>query len=173
MEYFHSIKDSDIFENPFPEPESYTERPTAKGFVIDDEGKIALLNVHEGILFGLPGGGIEEKETPEQAFIRECEEEVGCTVEIIAKIGTVQQTRNGSAKKYIIHYFVAKVVGEKGTPTTTEEAEKRVEFSWYSEEEVESLLGKQIPNISNGEYPHNFNARTHLVAFEKYLEMKK
>lgn len=171
MDYFYSLKDSDIFENPSDEPKQYTIRPTSKGFVIDSDDKIALL--HVGSLYGLQGGGIEKGETSEVGFIRECEEEIGCKVEIISYIGKVLQTRFKLAKKYEIHYFVAKVIGEKGKPTTTEEDEKSIPFEWYSESEVLTLLKTQIPAIPKEDYPMQFNGRTHLAAFKKYLEMKK
>jgi len=46
MEYFSIIKDSDIFENPLPEPEMYTSRPTVKGIVSDADGDISVLTIH-------------------------------------------------------------------------------------------------------------------------------
>lgn len=85
MEYFHSIKDSDIFENPTPEPEEYVSRPTVKGIVVDSEGRIAFLSNGEHSLF--PGGGVEKGESLEYAFIRECKEEIGCGVKITSSLG--------------------------------------------------------------------------------------
>ncbi len=170
MQLFSIIKDSDIFENPTPEPLEYTIRPTAKGFVFDSDGNIALLAIREG--YGLPGGGVETGETFEEAFVRECQEEIGCDVEIISIIGSAEQYRAKDAKKYMFVYFVAKVVGEKGTPTTSQNDEHGIEIVWFSKEKTKDVLEKQLQEIPESEYVRWFNFRTHLSAFKKFLEMK-
>ncbi len=171
MQPFLILSESDIFENPAKEPEVYVSRPTAKGFVIDNEGNIALLHVHD--VCGLPGGGIEEHETPEVAFVREILEEIGCNIQIKSYIGLAIQNRARAGKKQEIHYFVADVIGEKGKPTTTEEDEKNVPWTWNSPTEVLAFFKKQIPLIAKENYAMQFNGRTHLAAFEKYLEESK
>jgi 8-oxo-dGTP diphosphatase len=170
MEYFYTIKDADIFGDPAPEPKEYTVRPTSKGFVFDDEGRVCLLNV--GSLFGLPGGGIEEGETPEQAFIRECKEEIGCFVEIISSVGTVLQTKAKQAKKYEIHYFVGKVIGEKGKPEPASDTDTTFTFEWHPESELLSIFENQLPHIPKENYVMQFNGRTHLAALKKHLGTK-
>ncbi len=60
----------------FLNPESATEdevktwdvREAARGIVIDDEGKIAMLHVSKNNYYKLPGGGIDEGEDKETAF---------------------------------------------------------------------------------------------------------
>jgi ADP-ribose pyrophosphatase YjhB (NUDIX family) len=172
MEYFHSIKDSDIFENPLPEPVEYIDRPTVKGLVFDSEGKIPLLFGNGYGLF--PGGGIEEGEVSEEAFIRECKEEIGCNIEIVSKIGTAVQFRAKQQRRYVVDFFVAKVVNEKGVPTTDQVDELACEVKWLSPEEVRKSFLELINWLPQDEYYQtNFNSRTHLAALEKYLEMKK
>lgn len=172
MTYIVTLQDKDIFGVPRNDSGNYSVRPTSKGFVIDTNGSICLLQV--GDFYGLPGGGIEDGETPEQAFIRECKEEIGCDVHIEKKLGVALQVRDRTAKKYEIHYFVAKVVGEKGVPTTTQDDEKDVGFNWMPQGKVGSLLEEQIARIPmnesdlhtlSGGYALAFNARTHMQAF--------
>lgn len=110
MGYFSIIKDADIFENPGEEPKEYTVRPTAKGIVLDNDGKIALLSNGEHSLF--PGGGVDKGETYEQAFIRECKEEIGCDIEVLHAIGNAMHMRGKSMMKYEVHFFVGRVVGK-------------------------------------------------------------
>lgn len=138
MNYFLTIKDSDIFENPVEEPAEYKVRPTAKGVVIDGEGKITLLSNGEHSLF--PGGGVEDGESFEEAFIRECKEEIGCDVEIISHLGEALQSRAKSATTYNVHFFVGRVVGEKGAPTTTELGELACTISWLTPDEILRVL---------------------------------
>lgn len=167
MEPFFVLHESDIYDAPHAEPVSYVSRPTAKGFVIDNDGMIALLHIRN--LSGLPGGGIEEGETKEEAFVREIQEEIGCTIQILSYIGLAVQCRARLGKRQEIHYFVAKVIGEKGLPTTTEEDEKNIPWLWHSEDEVLSILKKQIKDVPLDDYVMQFNCRTHLAAFQKYM----
>lgn len=170
MEQFLVLRDSDIFDNPLPEPEEYIVRPTVKGVVIDEEGNIGLLSIREQV--GFPGGGVELGETFEEAFIRECDEEIGCLVEIVSTIGKAKQYRAKDGKEYDLIYFVAKVVGEKGSPSTSQDDELGVQVVWFSEEKTKEILEKQIDEIEEFEYARQFNFRTHLAAFKKYLEVK-
>lgn len=172
MEYFHTIKDSDIFDNPLPEPESYIDRPTVKGLVFDKDNKIALI-CHPTENYGfLPGGGIEQEETPEEAFVRECMEELGCDIEIISEIGTTLQLRAKDSRKFETRFYVAKVVGEKGIPTTTQEDELDVKIKWFTEEELNKQLEEQTRFKSPDWYIRQFNSHTHFAALQKYLEDK-
>ena len=70
------------------EEEVYPELKTIKGaenkfrkavraVVFDDENKVALINVLNRSYYKLPGGGIEESESMEDALKRECLEEIG------------------------------------------------------------------------------------------------
>lgn len=169
MEYFSVLKDSDIFENQTIEPDVYEPRLTVKGIVLDVDNKIAILSNGEHSLF--PGGGVEEGETLEAGFTRECKEEIGCDVEIISKIGEALQFRAKNKKKYDIHFFVAKVIGEKGRPTTTQEGELSCILSWSNNEEILKILENQISQIREDDYPAHFNCRTQLAAFKTFLKL--
>lgn len=171
MYYFSSIKDADVFENPALEVGEYTLRPTAKGIVLDSDGNIALLSNGEHSLF--PGGGVEEGETYEEAFIRECKEEIGCDVGVLYSIGDAAHFRAVSMKKYETRFFVAKVLGEKGSPTSTAPGELACTISWLAEHEILKILEEQLPYIRIDDYAAHFNCPTHLEAFKKYLGMKK
>ncbi len=169
MKIFSTIKDLEIFENPIPEPKEYTPRPTVKAVVIDNENKIALVGTqNHRTLF--PGGGVEGGETLEQALIRECKEEIGCDIEITDELGIGIQYRAKSTQRYDVYFFVAKVVGEKGERTTTQEDEQGATLKWLSPEEILTTLESQIHNIKDDEYAPQFNCRTHLDAFRGYLK---
>jgi ADP-ribose pyrophosphatase YjhB (NUDIX family) len=173
MEYFHSIKDSDIFENPEAEPENYTDRLTVKGLVFNNENKIALL-WHPTEHYGLfPGGGIELDETEEEAFIRECKEKIGCDVVIESKIGTGVQYRAKDGRKFTIHFFVARVVGEIGKPTTTQEDELSIQTKWLTESELREQLNDQTLFKHPEWYQRQFNSHSHYAALQKYRADKK
>jgi len=52
----------------------YTKRPGAYGIIENDDGLIAVIKTKTG--YFLPGGGIEENESPEECLARECLEEI-------------------------------------------------------------------------------------------------
>ena len=141
--------------------------------VFNADQKIALL-MHPTEGYGLlPGGGIEEGETEEDAFVRECKEELGCDVDIISKIGTAVQYRSKDSRRYEIHFFAAQVNGEIGVPTTTQEDELSSVITWLSKEDILKQLQEQVLFKSNEWYQRQFNSRTHLAAIEKYLRAQK
>ena len=168
MEYFSIIKDSDIFEDPTAEPKEYITRLTVKGLVFDSDNKIALLCNPIG--YGLlPGGGVEKEENLESAFMRECREELGCQIEITSKIGVAIQLRDRQGQKYEIHFYVSKILGEKGTPTTQQEDELQATIKWLTLEELHQQLEYQVSTIKKDYYQTQFNSRTHLAALKLYL----
>ena len=82
------------------------------GIILVEDGKLALIERHRAGLhyFTFPGGGVDEGETPEQAAIREAEEELGIQVVIEQKVADVFF----NAKPQ--YYFLArKTGGEFGT----------------------------------------------------------
>ncbi len=170
MEYFLTIKDTDIFPDSAVEMKEYVVRPTSKGIVIDGDGGIALLTARGHGLF--PGGGIEMGETKEEAFIRECNEEIGCNVMITSYLGQFDQYRAQDKKKYEVHFFVAHVIGEKGRPTTTQAGELACVLTWETKEAIGEILVQQLHTIPLDEYPSQFNCRTHLGVWRKFLEEK-
>jgi 8-oxo-dGTP diphosphatase len=64
-------------------------RVGAYAVVVDDRERILLALWNEGPTpaWTLPGGGVEEAETPEQAAVREAREETGYDVELTGLLG--------------------------------------------------------------------------------------
>lgn len=52
---------------------------------MDDEQRMLMLQYAAG-LWGLPGGGMEYKETPQEAVVRECKEELGVDVRDVSDL---------------------------------------------------------------------------------------
>ncbi len=90
------------------------------GIILIEDDKLALIERHRAGLhyFAFPGGGVDEGESPQQAAIREAEEELGILVEIKQKVAEV--IFNGNTQ----YYFLAeKISGEFGTGTGEEYGE--------------------------------------------------
>lgn len=87
-------------------------RDSARGIHLRD-GKLLLMHLRKIDAFKLPGGGIEPGESPEQALIREVQEESGRRVipSSIQPFGAVLVRRAGSRGEEIFqqtsfHYFI-------------------------------------------------------------------
>src|SRR5512141_2300304 len=83
------------------------------GIVLIEDNKVALIERHRAGFnyFVVPGGGVNEGESPEQAAIREAMEELGIQVAIKQKVAEIQLGR----KSRQVYYLVDQVGGEFGT----------------------------------------------------------
>jgi 8-oxo-dGTP diphosphatase len=118
-------------------------RCSARGIVVDEEGRIGMLYVKESDGYGLPGGGIDEGESIADAFLREMKEEIGCDCEIIRELGYVEQNHARHNVVWTSYYFLARLIGEKGTPSYTEEELKETLFvEWHTPENAIQLIGQ-------------------------------
>jgi len=93
----------------------------------------------------LPGGKINTGETPEDAIIRECQEETGYTVALTRKIRASQnltwEKKDGSKLLTHVICFEARPVKEGRRPFDP----KVSDVQWFTEDEINSL------DLLNGE----------------------
>lgn len=90
------------------------------GIILIENNKLALIERQRNGLhyFAFPGGGIDEGESPEQAAVREAEEELGVVVEVQQKAAEV--FINGNTQHY---FLVGRISGDFGTGTGEEYGE--------------------------------------------------
>lgn len=135
------------------EAESYKLREAARAVVIDQNNQIALLKVGRDRYYKLPGGGIEKGEDRMIGLERECQEEIGCDIEVVGEIGFTVEYWKEDDEKQTSYCYVAKVKGEKGEPHFTE-SERVRDFSviWVSYDEAIHLMKECAPIQFEGEY---------------------
>lgn len=161
----------------FPEKEdnkekiNFEDRITGKAIVFDDDKNVALIGTKVNSFYLLPGGGIDQGESIEVGIIRECLEEIGCNVELKMSIGTIDDYRNRDKKHCINYCYTAKLVGEKGELTLTEDEKKNgLHVIWVPLEEAIKILEKEVGQLKRGEvtfYNTGFNIlRDHLFLKE-------
>ena len=90
MKLITKVTDEDIGEE-IVEMKEPIYRKAARGIVLDEQGNMAVFYKENKNMYKLPGGGLEENESFEEAFIRETKEEVGCEVEIIDCMGYIEE----------------------------------------------------------------------------------
>lgn len=109
----------------------------ARGIILDCNNKIAILNKKNKNEYKLIGGGIENEETPEDAFIREALEESGCIVEIDECIGTIEEIKSHDNFKQISYVFISHVKeNTEITHYTTKEIDEGSKVIWMNLEDA-------------------------------------
>ena len=98
------------------------------GIILIEEDKLALIERYRAGIhyYAFPGGGIDEGESPEQAAIREAEEELGIVVRVKLKVAEV--LFSGSSQFY---FLVEKISGKFGTGTGEEYGEYNPIYGSY------------------------------------------
>ena len=83
----------------------------------NDHTQVLLVKRRDIPVWVLPGGGMDPDETPEEAALREAQEETGLEVKITRKVAEYLPVNRMTR---LTHVFECSVVS--GTPTSTEEA---------------------------------------------------
>ncbi len=99
-------------------PFEYTDhdRPTARAIVFDDEDFFYFVRAVrdddfvKGTVIETAGGGVESGEDLYTAVKREAQEELGATVEVLCKIGVVDDYYNLIHRHNINNYFLCKAL---------------------------------------------------------------
>ena len=87
------------------------------GVVLIEKGRVALIERHRAgkHYYTFPGGGVKKGETPEDAAVREMEEETGLRVTVQRKLAEIYFELSEQ-----VYYLVDKLDGEFGTGTGKE-----------------------------------------------------
>lgn len=132
------------------EAQAYPVREAARAIVLDSENKIALLHVSKRNYYKLPGGGIEVGEDRATALRRECQEEIGCDVEVVREIGMITEYRKMFTLTQVSHCYLARVKGAKGVPHLEEgEIEDGFKEVWLSYGDVERAMAESVATSPN------------------------
>jgi 8-oxo-dGTP diphosphatase len=98
----------------------YPDRPGAFS-IVERDGKVALVRVTfegGGGRTDLPGGGLDEGESPEDAAIRECGEEAGLVIAVEAEVVRADHyfvNEKGVSRNTRGVFFAARVVREEAS----------------------------------------------------------
>ena len=149
------------------EVEKFNVRKAVRAVVYDKDGNVAMLNVSKQNYHKLLGGGVEAGEDLLMALKRECQEEIGCDIEVFGEIGEIVEYRKIFQLKQISRCYLAKVVGQKSKPAfTQEEADNGFQIHWLPINEAVFVL--------NSDQALNDEGRLYIVPRDKtFLEIVK
>jgi mutator protein MutT len=109
------------------------------GSLIVEDGEILLLYRKDNEHWEVPGGKVEEDESPTEAAIREAEEEIGGEISLQKPFYTGEFQHNG--EMFLWNGYVAKI--KSGEPKIQED--KFRELKWFKGSELDEL--ELAPNL--------------------------
>jgi 8-oxo-dGTP pyrophosphatase MutT (NUDIX family) len=109
--------------------DSFKSRIAARTIVFDDN-KVALIYIRKHNYYMLPGGGIDDNDIA-AGLSREIMEELGCKVEIMNEIGTIEIYFDRWKQKQTDHCYIArKISDDKDISRTDFEIEEGHDVIW-------------------------------------------
>ena len=170
MDLICKITDKDISEE-YMELENPKIRLASRGIVIRDDGKIAIFNKSKKNEYKLPGGGIENDETPEDTFKREVLEETGCVVEIIKKLGITEEYKYKTNFKQISNVYLGKVLEDtKQLNITEKEKNEGSRIIWETPKRALELIKNCYDNLLASDYDSIYVTKFVVLRDSKILE---
>ncbi|MBQ9319143.1 MAG: NUDIX domain-containing protein [Bacilli bacterium] len=170
MNLICKLTDEDIGEN-YVELNNPLIRMSARGIVIRNDGKIAIFHKLLKNEYKLPGGGIENDETPEDAFKREVLEETGCVVEIIEKLGLTEEYKYKTNFKQISNVFIGKVIEDtKKLSVTQKEKDEGAQLLWESPQNALLLIQDSFNKVVASKYESVYMTKFIVLRDQKILE---
>jgi 8-oxo-dGTP pyrophosphatase MutT (NUDIX family) len=126
--------------------------PAANAAVLDDRGRLLLVQRSSTGKWQLPGGHMEVGESIEEACIRETREEIGLKVEPVHLVGVYSSPReiteypDGTRNQGVTLLFRCEIRDGEQRP-----GEESSDSGWFTEDEIESLplMGDQPQRIAD------------------------
>lgn len=169
MKLIRTITEHDFHRQTNPDTwPSFKERLGARAVMINENYEIALMHVSNWNYYKLPGGGIDEGESIEQALRRELHEEAGVDeIEILGEIGEIDEIREEMMKKSIHYCYLVKLIGTLSAPKQTDkEIEEGYQIIWAKN------LDEAIRLVESGKPPAYgpYFERLRELTFLQYLK---
>jgi len=130
-----------------PVDQYYRELPMmtgSAGLVIIKNGKLLLQETAYKDGLEIPGGTMDANESPLRAAIRECQEELGVTPEIIRNICEHHKSANGEKLHSVHHLFL----GSLGKQKISIDYEEVGRLHWVPIEKAVAKIAKERPDLA-------------------------
>ena len=100
------------------------------GIIIEQDGKILLIDRSDGLGYTVPGGIVRYRETVEQCVLREAHEETGYSVKITGLVGVYSRLDRDPRFRAVAIAYKGSIID--GSPHGSGEGE----LCWHAPEEV-------------------------------------
>jgi len=148
MKFIKYITDSKLGHKTSVETgEGWNVRQAVRAVLFNDNDKVALMHIAKYDVYKLPGGGVDEGESLDEAFTREMLEETGCEAKKTDTIGITIEKRDQWKMFQISHCFIAKAKKVKRLELTDEEKESGFSLHWV--ESIDKALELVSKNKSD------------------------
>ncbi len=102
----------------------------------NEENEVLMVRSHDYKGWGVPSGGIEKGETPEECCIREVKEETGYDIRITEKLFVKETVIKGINVR--THYFKVETIGESEGINDLDKS--IIEAAWKSLSDLKNLI---------------------------------
>jgi ADP-ribose pyrophosphatase len=144
MKLIRRISDSDIFTGAKILIETVS-RYASRGVLIDDQNNVAMMYMAQLNLYKLPGGGIEEGEPKEEAFLREIKEETGYSAEITHELGYIEEHKNSNEFMQLSYCYIAKAWGKASAVDLSEsELDLGMHVKWMTCDQALEVMSESL-----------------------------
>jgi len=115
--------------------------PSVSVLVLDELDRLMLVRHADSGLWGLVGGAVEVDERPDDAAVRETEEETGLHVELTRLVTTLGGPRfrvryaNGDETAYVTIVFEARALGGLQKP----DGDEVLDLGWFGRRELTTI----------------------------------
>ena len=150
--------------------ETFTKTRSGSRAVIICNGKILLSHETKSGWWLVPGGGMEENETPEECCIREVKEETGYIVLPIREFLILYEYYE--EYRYISHYFVCEVTGKGQMNLTEAELKRGLEPQWIPLRDAVEMFARHQDYADVSEEKRGSYLREYTALLE-YIEAKQ
>ena len=143
--------------------ETFTKTRAGSRAVVVRDGMILLSHETVSGWWLVPGGGMEEGETPEECCVRETEEETGLIVRPLKKFLTLYEYYE--EYRYISHYFVCGAAGEGHMRLTDAEKRRGARPEWIPIRDAVEIFSRHqsyaaVSEEKRGAYLREYTALT-------------
>ena len=148
--------------------ENYTKTREGSRAIIVEDGKILLTHELNSGWWLIPGGGLEEGETPEMCVIREVEEETGLIVRPVRQFLTLHEYYK--EYRYTGYIFICEVSGKGRMNLTDAEKKRGVQPEWISLQDAIDMFSKHESYAEESEEKRGSYQREY-VTLQEYLKL--
>jgi ADP-ribose pyrophosphatase YjhB (NUDIX family) len=116
-----------------PDRSRFFFRESARAVLLDETSKVALMYSKKNKYYKLPGGGVDEGESPETALQHEIREETGYVAVLGKALGEAVEYRDYVQMVQTSFCYLATIVSEGVPALTAEEVHEGFVVAWASD----------------------------------------